>query len=186
MRRLAALLAALAASVSLPLSATAWDNYPTLNDTASWLAQRPVTVHCLTKRESELDLTISFWGAVAYVGIVENDRPANYTVVAYPWCKVLRALRAGHAEAWSSWHVVVAVLILTHEAGHLRGGLFPPWKNEALVNCWAIRRVAAVAVLRFGVPVEAMPAFNHIAAGIYRHQPLEYRMRGCLSVMPGA
>ena len=185
MRWAGALLVAAVVTLLIVSGATAFRTYPTLDATASWLAQRPVEVRCLSKWESEHDPIISFWGAEAYVFDTEDGRPENYTIVAYPWCKVLRALRVGRAEAWSSWHIVVAVLVITHESGHMRGSSFPAWEDEALVNCWATRRAAAVAVLRFGIPETAMPAFNNILAGIYRQQPSEYRLPGCLRGMPG-
>jgi hypothetical protein len=180
-RRLLLLAVVGLSALALAPSTSAWSSYPTLDATASWLAQRPVTVRCLTKQESLLDPWISGWGAEAYVEITERGGPEDYAVFAYPWCKVLNAVRVGQAEAWTGWHVVVAILILTHESGHLRGAA--GWKDEALVNCWAVRRAAAVAVLRFGLPTSAIPAINSIASGIYLGQPPEYQRPGCLKTL---
>ena len=187
MRRLFTLALAGAITLALVLAdpTGAYKTYPTLDATASWLAQRPVEYRCLSQWESDHDYVISVWGAAAYVEFAEGGGPEDYAVAAQPWCKVLRALRVGRASAWSAEYVVASVLILVHESGHLRGSSFPYWSNEAIVNCWAVRRAAAVAVLRFRIPESAMPAFNNILADIYRNQPPEYQWPGCLKGIPG-
>lgn len=177
MRYLAAL-AALVVCLALPGSATPATYHPSLNAVASWLSQRPVKVRCLTKRESEDDYLIGVWGASAYVEIHEG-RPKKYTVFAYPLCKTLRDVQRGEAEAWTADDVVWAIMVMVHEAGHLRGADWPFWRSEAQVNTWTLKRSFAVAVLRFGIQPEAKRLFNSIAIDIYLGQPKEYRSEKC-------
>lgn len=171
MRRLAVLLAALAAFFAIPAQASF--SPLALNDVETWLAQRPAKVRCLTKRESENDLAITL-GAEAYVNVAAlGGGPENVTTVAYPWCKV--ALERDYADP----DFLIAVFILTHEAGHLRGGHFPLWYDEAQVNCWALRRTVAVAVIKFGMPTAMMDAARAFLNTIYAHQPSAYHWKDC-------
>lgn len=169
--RLAALVAVL---LLVPASASAWTSPPSLNAVASWLAQREVTVRCLTKYESERDFVISGFGAAAYVDFAPDGGPADFTVVGWPWCDVLI-----HPERYGPKRFAIAVLILVHESGHLRGSNFPQWDDEALVNCWAARRAGAVAQLRFGLSTEARPWFEALIWRIYSAQPEAYRFSAC-------
>lgn len=173
MRRLIALLGTLAVLIA-PASAGSWTTPNKLNEVASWLAQRPVTVRCLTKWESDRDFIISGLGAAAYVDFAPDGGPEDYTVVAWPWCDVLI-----HPKAYGPKRFAIAVLIITHESGHLRGATFPTWDDEASVNCWAARRAGAVAELHFGLPPQARPWFDALIWRIYSGQPPEYRFSAC-------
>lgn len=178
MYRLAALLACLCLLV--PSTAVAYKNYPYLNAVASWLSQKPVTVRCYSAQESADDYFIGFWGASAYVLIDEAIiRPYNYTVFAWPICEDLRSFRAGNAGIDEA--TVWAILVITHESGHMRGTNFPYWALEDRVNVWAIHRAYAVAVLKFGLAdnIFSRFAFNRVVLDLYMRQPFNYRTREC-------
>ncbi len=175
---MARILAALAAFLVLLLPGVAqgYDSYPELDETASWLALRPVTVHCLTEAETLADLNISFYGASAYVEITPEDRPADYTVFEYGLCERLHALYTG---TWFGKYtlkgIAWAVLVITHESGHMRGWGW--WKSEAKTNCWAARHTRYTA-LHLGPSVLA-PLIVSRAMEWFRGQPPEYQLPGC-------
>lgn len=173
------LLAALAAILVAPMPALAWRDHRELDDVASWLAQRPVTIHCQTAWETAHDPTMMM-GAAAYVPLVGSMpiRPADYAVLAYPWCDVLVDMQAG-GSAWTGLFYAIGTLILVHEAGHLRGSTHPAFWDEKAVNCWAARRASAVAILKFGLAPESRPYFDALIWSVYRNQPPDYRMSSC-------
>lgn len=173
MRRALALAGALVALLA-PAQASGWAEPVKLSAVASWLAQRPVTVRCLTAWESERDFVIAVAGAAAYVEFAADGGPEDFTVVAWPWCDVLQ-----RPEAYGPKRFATAVLILVHESGHMRGRNFPQWDDEAAVNCWAARRAGAVAELHFGLVPAARPWFDALVWRIYAGQPDVYRFSAC-------
>lgn len=180
MRRIAVLLA-LVACFSLPTTGFAARYHPPLNEVESWLAGKPVKVKCLNERETARDRLTGFWGAAAYVPIQWN-RPLDYTVFAWPWCHVLLDMQWGVNEwRWDYADRVWAVFVITHEAGHLRGASFPFWRSERQVNIWALKRLYAVAHLKFNVPESEKQAFNRTAISIYLGQPSAYNGGACPS-----
>lgn len=171
-----AALAAVAAALLLPAAATGYSTHPSLDEVAGWLAQRPAEVRCLTPAETLTDPVISFWGASAYVEIVD-DRPSQHTVFGHGLCEKLLALHDGSWQGrYSLSGVAWAVLALTHESGHLRGWAW--WKSEAKVNCWALRHVRYTAE-RLGASPDLAWAMRSWAFYWYRKQPPEYRLAGC-------
>jgi len=165
---------------ALASNATSYNRYQQLDDVASWLAGRPVTVRCFTAYESSKDPTISFWGASAYVEIEVDPetkqpiRPKDFTVVAHPICDDIWA-SSGVPTKDFAW----AVLVIVHESGHLRGAQFPLWYDEGLVNCWALRRSVAVAQLKFGLLPENVPLFRKLVYKEFLSQPDHYNISGC-------
>lgn len=145
---------------------------------ASWLAQRPVQVHCLTQKETDNDEIIVFWGADAYVLGMKDDkgvwRPFDWTVFRHGLCEILLKLEAGQAADVPTEELAWAILVITHESGHLRGW---GWSaNEAKTQCWAMRHFRYVAQ-RFGV-VDTAPL---VAAALELHSrmPLNYQLSSC-------
>lgn len=172
----AALLAALTLLL-LAAPAAAYNTHPGLDATASWLAQRPVAVHCLTAAEAEADIAIQLFGAAAYVETTSDSRPANHTVFDHGLCEKLLAFQDGSWRGRYSLSAIAwAVFVLTHESGHLRGWAW--WKSEARTNCWALRHVRYTA-LRLGVSDDLSYGIRSWAVYWYRGQPPEYRLAGC-------
>lgn len=166
-------------AMSLAPAAGGWAKHPSLNEVASWLAGKPVKVRCLDAFESSRDVLISFWGASAYVefetdGFGHRLGPKDYTVVAHPICDDLLSHEGPPTQEY-----VWAVFVIVHESGHLRGKSFPLWFDEGSVNCWALRRSAAVAQIKFGLDPLEVPEFNRIIWRIYLGQPDEYNRSEC-------
>ncbi len=166
------LVACLAALV-LAGSAAAWTDNTTLDETASWLAGRPVTVHCLSRAEEAADGTMAIaYGYVWFNGTMPDD----HMTVGHDICgPLLRWLKDG-VHNTVEWRLALAVMVLTHESGHLRG-----MRDEAVTQCWAIRHVYYVARhLGFGER-EARWIRNialRIDASHNRNYP-EYDLPGC-------
>lgn len=133
----------LVASV-LVSQAVAYYETPGLNGIASQLAGRKVSIHCLTKQEGKKDPVIGGWGASGYVeGISLGGDwfPDNYATFAPGICEALRAIAANRAERFSLDQVVWATIVITHEAGHLKGAKWSA--NEAKTQCWAMKHLAS-------------------------------------------
>lgn len=141
----------IAASV-MASQAVAYSNEPGLNGVASWLAQRKVEIRCLTQEESASDYVIGSIGAEAYVEGWRDPKggwhPKSWAVFKYGHCETLLALMAGNASGYSLYDISFSALILTHEAGHLRGHRWSV--DEAKTQCWALRHFRYV-IERLGV-----------------------------------
>ncbi len=160
--------------------AGAWTDNQTLDETASWLAGRPVTVHCLNRAEEAADGTMAL--AYGYVMFDVNNHPGDYMTVGHDVCgPLLRYLKDGIRNV-KEWRLAVAIMVLTHEAGHLRG-----MSNEARTQCWAIRHVYYVA-LHLGFSKSEARWITDIAvrfdANHNRKYP-EYDLPGCMRPVPG-
>lgn len=151
---------------------------PALSEIASWLAQKPVTVRCLTADEAANDSTVVIYGAQAYVPL-DFGKPASYTVVAPPVCDVLDKLLLGDVYSERGGVMAWSVMVITHESGHLRGSLFPEWWDEGNVNCWAVRRATSVAQLKFNIQPNQVQFFRSLVRYIYSLQPKGYRPSAC-------
>ena len=161
-------------------SASGWWSSPVVDETTSWLAMRKVSVHCLTAEESALDITIVL-GASAYIEGWFDHRgwhPGKYAVYGVGLCETLDALAAGDVSGLTVEDVAWAVLVLTHEAGHLRGHRWSG--DEAKTECWAIRHVGYVAY-RLGI---VDPAARRLIVGYalrwHARLPAPYKRRGCV------
>lgn len=154
-------------------------SYREIDSVASWLAMREVSVICQTEEESQKDVVISIWGASAYVdGWFDhrgNWHPSSTSVFAHGICEVLLEVRSGYIRDWedSAW----AILVLTHEAGHLRGHRWS--RNEAKTECWAIRHFR-YAAQRLGVSDPgALSTLVGFAVRVHRGLSPDYRLKGC-------
>ena len=151
---------------------------PLLNETVSWLAQRPVTVRCLSPTEAAEDYHLSVLGWLAYVdGRYVNDRfiPGNVATLTPKVCWPLLAIGRRYSSVYTTSEVALALLVLTHESGHLRGR---GW-SEAQTQCWAIRHVGYVA-RRLGVSASELPAVLAAALEWDARLPDSYRLPGCV------
>lgn len=153
--RLFFFLAVVATALIAAPSASPFAQNTTIDATASWLAMRPVSIHCLTQEESDEDPTISRGGAAYVIGDTDSNgwHPGDYSVFMYGLCEPLIALQAGDLSSYSASDLAWSILVLTHESGHLRG-----WRwsgSEARTECWAIRHVRYVAQ-RLGVTDPAL------------------------------
>jgi hypothetical protein len=120
-----------------------------LNGIFSQLAGRKASVRCLTPKEARHDFYISF-GAAAYVPFVQlKDKPIRakgYGVFA-PWvCENLIALERGDLSNQNAYDVAFSVLVITHEAGHVRG-----YFEEYAAECFALESLDKTLEL-FGIP----------------------------------
>jgi hypothetical protein len=169
----------------LASSASAYWTSPELDSAASWLAQRRVEVRCLTEAESADDFVIAS-GASAYVDGWFDRRgrwhPVNHTVFGYGVCETLIALLAGEADEFTVSDLAWALLVLTHESGHLRGHRWSA--DEAKTECWAIRHVGYVAA-RFGLDDSARRLIVAYALEHHRALPDVYHLPGCKLPEPG-
>lgn len=179
--RLAALVAAFLFCLSP--SASAWNSHASINEVASWLAMRPVSAKCLNKWESEKDFVISS-GAAAYVegmyDVTGRWRPSREMVVAFPICNWFVAMARGDASGYSAPQVAFAVLVVTHESGHLRD-----WRRATLVSSdeastqrWALRHVYAVS-RRIGLSHDAAVLVLRYAVLFHRDLPPAYHANNC-------
>lgn len=176
--------AIVAVCIALMVAPAAWtfNSYRSINNVATWLAQREVTVSCLTKKETEEDAIIQVWGAEAYVAAhydaLGRRRPANVAVFKFGHCEALLALIRGDAAGYTVYDLALAGLILTHEAGHLRGHTW--WSDEAKTECWAIRHVG-YTFARLGVENETARRIL-VAEAVKIHEGLSdsYRLKGCV------
>lgn len=98
-------------------------------------------------------------------------------VVSWPYCDRLNAIVN---DTWREQPTIsgigLAVLLFTHEAGHLRGWAWAD--NERVTNCWAVRHVRYTA-LHLGASDDLARNLSAWASYWYRHQPVNYRLPGC-------
>jgi hypothetical protein len=105
-------------------------NYPELNALASYWAQRPITIECPEDWATDPWAT-GTWG-YTFLG-------ADEATVDPSLCEAALELAdsAGAQRKNEDWRAALSVLVITHEALHLR---YWKWNaNEARVECRAIR-----------------------------------------------
>lgn len=172
--------AVLLAVLTLAAPAGAFTRHATLDDTASWLALRPVSVHCQSAAESAADPVVVYWGASGYVDVERNrqgkEHPANHTVFAHGICEALVALMSGNAGDHGVGALAWAVLVLAHESGHLRGHAW--WRDEAKTQRWALRHFVATAV-HLGIEEPAARLLLRFAVQHHRELDRAYLTPGC-------
>ena len=139
---------------------------------------RPVTVRCLTQQESDEDWVI-LYGAAAYVEGTFNAKgrwvPFDYSVFMYGICETIEAYQLGEPVLLKEF--AWAVLVLTHESGHLRG-----WKwasDEARTECWAIRHTRYVAQHLGMTDPAALSAVMTEALRLHNEMGWNYHLAGC-------
>jgi hypothetical protein len=163
-------------------SAHAWGRFDKLDETASWLAMRDVHVHCLTPKEGEADPAISAWGASAYVeGWVDRHgawHPYNYTTFAPGLCEQVMAVVRGDLTTFSIPDLAWAVLVITHESGHLRGHRWSAYEDKT--QNWALRHFVPTAVHLGLDEATARSLLLPEAVKWHLSMPPEYRGPGCM------
>ena len=171
---------------ALTSPAVAFYDTPGLNGIASKLAGRKVTIHCLTPQESAAD-PIILWGASAYVEGISDPVtgrwvPFNYAVFAYGQCETLTAIAAGDLSGRDFDSAVWAVMVITHESGHLKG---KSWSyDEAKTQCWALRHMKST-LWQLGVRDPAVVSFYTAwALDIQKEMPPEYQPAQCRYPVP--
>jgi len=171
----------------LTAPAVAYYQQPGINGVASRLAGRTVYVHCLTKKESDLDPNISFWGAAAYVeGTVDpitgRWHPVDYTVFSHGICEDLILLAAqGPFDGHNAYDLAWAVIVLTHESGHLKGALWS--QSELLTHCWAYQHLRATMNM-LKLPKAWQDILYGLALDIQANDmPAEYQFDNCQGVV---
>ena len=170
---------ALAAGPAAPSSSP-----PAQNRAASWLALRPVTVRCLTEREAARDEVITDENALAYVeGRWDGKRfwPGDVATFAPRMCAPLVALVRGYPHSYPLEELALALLVLTLEAGHLRGHAWAG--HEGRVQCWALRHVG-YAARRLGVAAQTVPHVVALALEWDARLPENYRWPDCRRPKP--
>jgi hypothetical protein len=131
----------LVAVLSAPPRAAAYDRPPLLERVASFFAQRPAEVHCPSMLE---------WTGDPIWGTDPNEQRAwGYTDMMDDHIVLHPALCAGAAavtdETVPRWERAAGVLVLVHEAYHVRHWAWR--RSEAKVECQAIRHFRAGALL---------------------------------------
>jgi hypothetical protein len=179
-RRLSRILAVIAcaagsALVLLTPAAWAYDRHPDLERAASVFALRPAEVRCPSTDEWIHD---PIWGTGP-----NSSRAWGYTDMISEYIVLHPALCAG-ARAVSDptvpeWQRATGVLVLVHEAYHLRR--WAGRRNEGKVECQAIRHFTSAAQ-QLGASAElANDLLPHALAAHARMVTLfpEYRDRSC-------
>lgn len=179
MRRLltpfAALFAGLVIACAVAGTAGAYSTSPVLDETASWLALRPVEIRCQTIAEDTTGLPAR-WATAAYVDTID-DRPADYAVFGRDVCEQLIALSTNTwQKRYTPQQLGWAVLVLGHESYHLRGR--PGWRNEARATRYGLARARSVA-LRLGASNAFAWTLRSWAQWWCWQLPLHYRAKGC-------
>lgn len=95
--------------------------------------------------------------------------PGKHAVLRFGLCEAIL-----HPEKWTTEETALAVLVLTHESGHLRGHRWSA--DEAKTECWAIRHFRYVAT-RLGL--DANKLYPH-ALRFHLLLPPEYWLYGCV------
>jgi hypothetical protein len=165
----------LSAVLSAPTSASAHDRPPLLERVASYFALRPAEVRCPSSEEWIGD---PIWGTAP-----NPPRAWGYTDMIDEYVVLQPALCAG-ALAVSDpllppWQRATGILVLVHEAYHLRR-----WKwrrNEGKVECQAIRHFRLAAQLLGAAPELANNLLPYALAAHARMVTLfpEYRDGRC-------
>jgi hypothetical protein len=132
-------LAAPAAAINVPAQDQA-----KLDEAASWMANRPVTVSCLEHKEAGSPWANGSWSYV----YLDGD-------VIFMDAKICRGLLAliHHNAHTPAWLRAFGALVLTHESFHLRQNM-DNRGNEAATECRAIRHAAYMMTHLGATPAE--------------------------------
>ncbi len=171
----AALFAGVGAVLLVAPAARAYDKPPDIQRVASVFAQRAAEVRCPSSDEWIHD---PIWGSGP-----NPSRAWGYTDMVGDYIVLHPALCAGAMAVPDpevpSWQRATGVLVLVHEAYHMRRWAWR--RDEAKVECQAIRHFAAGAVLLGASPElanELLPFALAAHARMVRLFP-EYRARAC-------
>jgi hypothetical protein len=142
-----------------------------LSAVASAMAGKPVTVHCQTAGEASLDLGPE----LGYVRFGADGVPEPHTVIKWKPCRDLVAWLGSDREH-PTRSQMIAVHVLTHETMHMSGAT-----DEAITECRAMQRDAAMAVRLGAEPSAALALAVRYQREIYPSMPDGYRSSGCVS-----
>ena len=146
--------------------AFAYNNYPELDKFASIAAMRSVHVNCPTDEEWQTDpLHGVAWGYVDYV------RYSDHMTIDPEICIGALAV-LNHDTTVPRWQRAAAILVITHEAYHLRNWWGAGLENE--VECKAIRHIYVAAQL-LGLSVEEAKELMPYAIALHWGLVAKYR-----------
>jgi hypothetical protein len=140
-----------------------------LSGAASALIGTPAEVECQTVGASMVDAG----GDLGFVRWGPDGVPERRTLIKRDVCSDLRAYLADPDGA-VPLDRVIAVHVLTHEAMHMSGE-----KSEALTECKAVQRNAAMARLLGASPGSAAALAARYWTEVYPRQTDAYRTRDC-------
>jgi len=160
------------------LAAQLFATYPQVDQIASWLAMRKVEIHCLDKAEAYEDPVIAS-GAEAYVvGWVDergNWHPYNYAVLNEGYCELLLEV---NYDPMLRGKIALAILILTHESGHLRGHKWSAFEDKT--QCWTMRHFGYVAQKLGYTDPEILLSLKQYAIYWHLRLPSNYHLESCV------
>jgi hypothetical protein len=157
--------------------------WPRIDETSSWLAMDDVFVECQTPEDTEADLIMGGGtGVLAYVpgwrGPKGGWHPYPYAVFSAGICENFMSINSTYWEEYAIQDQAEALLVLTHEAGHMRGVWWSG--DEARTECWAIRHVG-YASDHIGV-TDPIRRRELVSWAVWVHQTIlgpNYHLPGC-------
>lgn len=151
-------------------------HYAALDQAASAIAKRDVTVRCPTDAEADED-GVLLGGAWGYVWFSFGEPAVDYTIVKPYICA--DALRLAEVDEWDA---ALAVLVIVHESWHLRE--IKHNESEAVTECRAIKSFERGVMLLGG---SARLARNLLGEALAIHRywlPPVYQLKTCNLPVP--
>lgn len=145
------------AAVALIAAPSGFTENTTLNARAAYIAGKPVSVFCANDRVSWRDFVTSTGDTVTDPHGVTLTAGASETYLDPETCIAIQ-LRLGR-EIVSLPVLGAALLVLTHEAEHMRGS-----SDEGVTECAALRALPGFLVAKWGFRT-GRPAYKQIMAG---------------------
>lgn len=177
-------LLALLALVAIAIVAPAAAHYqaPGLDQIASTLSGRPVSIRCVPEEEQANDANFAIYGAEAYVEGREDARgrwiPGRVAMFRDLHCTILVRAMARDFDGLLLNDIAWAILALTHESGHLRGARWAG--DEAKTQCWAMHHYRAALNLLGLRDQTAHYLVGWQIRQIHKFQlPPQYQLPGC-------
>lgn len=169
-------LSVVAAVLAAP--AVAYYNDHGLDGIASRLAGKKVQVRCLEQEEFDPAIASGASGYVeGFFGPGGRWYPKTWTVFAHGICEDLLAIAAEDLSGVLFEDAVWAVLVITHEAGHLKGARWSG--DEARTHCWALKHMRS-ALNQLGVRDRlAHSMYVTVALELTEQMPFEYHLPNC-------
>lgn len=141
----------------------------TLSTAASEIVGVPVTVQCQTVGASMLDAS----GDLGHVRFGPDGVPEREALVKRQQCHDIRDWQRDDRAAPSTAQLI-AVHVLTHEAMHMSG-----ITNEAMTECAAVQRDAAMARVLGATPAQAALLARRYWHEVYPQLSDDYRSAQC-------
>lgn len=137
---------------------------------ASWIAGRPVEVHCPGVIQRLADVSPNA-GSVYFDA---GGSPGDFTELNDETCSTLDDFAEGDTGAGDSLRVAQALHVLAHESSHLAGV-----RDEAEADCFGLQRTAFVAEQLGAQPNQAQTLAKLALAERIRTAPGDYRSPAC-------